>query len=123
MSEWAPALFEFMCKRIAVTADIKPSDAATGNSDFNTRISPSAVSMDVRSAWQVVGAFLLGKNNTGQSGIVKDAGPMVCAKNPRKLNNLTSGCWIFGYSAATRCTRHCVINARSDAGLIGLLRT
>jgi hypothetical protein len=46
-----------MCQRIAVTADIKPSDAATGNSDFNTRISPSAVSMDVRSAWQVVGAF------------------------------------------------------------------
>jgi hypothetical protein len=43
-----------MCQRIAVTADIKPSDAAMGNSDFNTRISPSAVSMDVR---QIVGAF------------------------------------------------------------------
>jgi hypothetical protein len=27
------------------------------------------------------------------------------------------------YSAATRCTRHCVIKARSDAGLTGLLRT
>ena len=26
------------------------------------------------------------------------------------------------YSAATRCTRHCVISARSEAGLIGLLR-
>ena len=26
------------------------------------------------------------------------------------------------YSAATRCTRHCVISARSEAGLTGLLR-
>ncbi len=27
------------------------------------------------------------------------------------------------YSAATRCTRHCVISARSDAGFTGLLST
>jgi hypothetical protein len=46
-----------MCQRIAVTADIKPSDAAMGKSDFNTRISPSAVTMDARSAWQIAGAF------------------------------------------------------------------